>query len=141
MFNYAVISIEKYRDHGYNKYAGKEDDAMIENISVTIDTAAPLIAKIESFGRAVNEDVYKNSLGVYRKFRKIVLQNGGDIKTTGVLDDTVKIVAEVPDMDLFREGLTLFSELLTMVDSIDISTTKDGDLSIEVGVANLWKAV
>jgi len=114
---------------------------MIENISVTIDTAAPLIAKIESFGRAVNEDVYKNSLSVYRKFRKIILQNGGDIKTAGVLDHTVNIAAEVPDMDLFREGLTLFSELLTMVDSIDISTTKDGDLSIEVGVANLWKAV
>jgi len=114
---------------------------MIENISVTIDTAAPLIAKIESFGRAVNEDVYTNSLNVYRKFRKVALQNDGGIRLADVVSDTVKIVAEVPNIDLFREGLTLFSELLTMVDSIDISTTKDGDLSIEVGVANLWKAV
>ena len=114
---------------------------MIENISVTVDVAAPLIAKIEAADRTVNEAVYKNALAVYRKFRKVVLQNDGDIKSMGVVDGTVKIVAEVPTMDLFREGLILFSELLTMVDSIDISTAKSGDLTIEVGVTNLWKAV
>lgn len=114
---------------------------MIERISVTVDTAAPLIAKIEAAGQTVNEEIYKNSLSVYRKFRKVVLQNDGDIKATDIIDGSVKIVAEVPMMDLYREGLGLFSELLTMVDSIDISTAKNGDLTIEVIVANLWKAV
>ena len=119
-----------------------------KNFTVTVDIAAPVAAKIEAVAAqyegkyTLDEDVYKCVLKVYKKFRKFALQNEGGIKSTDVCGaDKVKIVAEVPAVDLFREGLDLFTELLAMVDSIDVSVSKDGDLIIEVGVAGLWKAV
>lgn len=119
-----------------------------KNFTVTVDIAAPVVTKIEAVAMqyegkyALNEDVYKRVLKVYKKFRKFALQNDGGVKSTDVHGtDKVKIVAEVPAVDLFREGLDLFTEMLAMVDSIDVSASKDGDLIIEVSVAGLWKAV
>ena len=119
-----------------------------ENFTVTIDIAAPVAAKIEAVAAeyngkyVLNDEVYDHVLNVYRKFRKFVVQNDGGIKNIDVHSvDKVKIVAEVPDVDLYREGLDLFSELLAMVDSMDVSVSKSGDLIIEVSVAGLWKAV
>lgn len=119
-----------------------------KNFTVTVDIAAPVAAKIEAAATqyegkyTLNEDVYKCVLKAYKKFRKFALQNDGGIKSTDVYGtDKVKIVAEVPVVDLFREGLDLFTELLAMVDSIDVSASKSGDLIIEVSVAGLWKAV
>lgn len=119
-----------------------------ENFTVTIDIAAPVAAKIEAVAAeyngkyVLNDEVYDHVLNVYRKFRKFVVQNDGGIKNIDVHSvDNVKIVAEVPDVDLYREGLDLFSELLAMVDSMDVSVSKSGDLIIEVSVAGLWKAV
>lgn len=119
-----------------------------KNFTVTVDIAAPVAAKIEAVAAeyegkyAMNNEVYKRVLNTYKKFRKFALQNDGGIKNTDVCGvDKVKIMAEVPAVDLFREGLDLFSELLAMVDSIDVSASKSGDLIIEVSVAGLWKAV
>lgn len=119
-----------------------------KNFTVTVDIAAPVATKIEAVAAeyegkyTMNNEVYKRLLSTYKKFRKFALQNDGGIKSTDIYGvDKVKIVAEVPAVDLFREGLDLFSELLAMVDSIDVSASKSGDLIIEVSVAGLWKAV
>ena len=118
------------------------------NFRVIVDVAAPVATKIEAVAAeykgkyVMNNEVCKRVLNTYKKFRKFALQNDGGIKNTDVYGvDKVKIVAEVPAVDLFREGLDLFSELLAMVDSIDVSASKSGDLIIEVSVAGLWKAV
>ncbi len=118
------------------------------NFKVTVDITAPVTAKIEVVAAeyagkyALNEEVYKRVMNIYKKFRKFALQNDGGIKTTDVCEmDKVKIVAEVPSVDLFREGLDLFSELLALADSVDVFASKDGYLIIEVGVEGLWKAV
>lgn len=119
-----------------------------KKFTVTVDIAAPIATRIEDAAAEyegkyiLDECVYKRFLSVYRKFRKFALQNDGGIENTDVYGvDKVKIASKVPAVDLFREGLDLFSELLTMVDSIDISTSDSGDLVIEVGVAGFWKAV
>ena len=119
-----------------------------KDFTVTVDIAAPVAAKIEAAaaeydGKYVLDNaVYRRVLDTYKKFRKFALRNDGGIKSADVIGvDKVKIVAEVPAVDLFREGLEVFSELLAMVDSIDISASKSGDLIIEVSVAKLWKAV
>lgn len=119
-----------------------------KNFTVTVDIAAPVATKIEAVAAEyegkyiMDNEVCKRVLNTYKKFRKFALQNDGGIKSTDVYGvDKVKIVAEVPAVDLFRDGLDLFSELLAIVDSIDVSASKSGDLIIEVSVAGLWKAV
>ncbi len=131
------------------KMQRKEGDAMSEeNFAVAINTAALVAAKIKATvteyeGKYVLDDeVYKRVLGTYKMFRKFALQNDGGIKNVDVRGaDKAKIVAEVPAVDLFRDGLVLFTELLAMVDFIDVSASRDGGLIIKVCVAGLWKAV
>lgn len=119
-----------------------------KDFTVTVDIAAPVAAKIESVATeykdkyVLDEMIYGKVLDVYRKFKKFTVQNDGGIKNMDIRNvSVVRFSAEVPSVDLFREGLDLFSSLLTMVDSIDVSTSKDGDLAIDVCVAGLWKAV
>ena len=119
-----------------------------ENITVKIDTAAPVAAKIESVAAEyngkykVNDDVYNRFIDVYRKFRKFAVQNDGGIRSVDVRNvERAKIVAEVPDVDSYKEGLSLFSTLLGEIDSMDIHATGGEYLVVEVGVAGLWKAV
>ena len=119
-----------------------------ENITVKIDTAAPVAAKIESVAAEyngnykVNDDAYNRFIDVYRKFRKFAVQNDGGIRTVDVRNvERAKIVAEVPDVDSYKEGLSLFSTLLGEIDSMDIHATGGEYLVVEVGVAGLWKAV
>lgn len=119
-----------------------------ESFAVAVNTAALVAAKIKATATeyegkyVLSDEVYKRVLDTYKMFRKFALQNDGGIKNIDVSGiDNVKIVAEVPAVDLFREGLTLFSELLAAVDFIDVSTSESGDLVIEVGVAGLWRAV
>lgn len=118
-----------------------------KNNSTVAGIIAPLIAKIEEATYEKNnqykldDDSYNRILDVYQKIRKFALQNDGGIKNIDITSDTVKIVTEVPSVDLFREGLNLFSELLTMVDSIDVSANKNGYLFVEIGVSIIWRAV
>ena len=119
-----------------------------KDFTVTVDIAAPVAEKIESVATeykdkyVLDEMIYGKVLDVYRKFKKFTVQNDGGIKNMDIRNvSVVRFSAEVPSVDLFREGLDLFSSLLTMVDSIDVSTSKDGDLAIDVCVAGLWKAV
>ncbi len=119
-----------------------------KSIDVVVDFSAPLAAKIEAAATEysgkylLDGDVCKRVLIVYHKFRKFVHQNDGGIKSTDVVNTEMSVLAaELPSVDLYREGLELFSDLLGMVDMFDVSTTKNGDLSIKIGVAGLWKAV
>lgn len=119
-----------------------------KGIKVTVDISAPLVAKIEAVATEysgkylLDGDVCKRVLTVYDKFRKFVHQNDGGIKSTDIINPKWSVfVAELPSVDLYRDGLDLFSELLGMVDMFDVSTAKSGDLSIKVGVSGLWKAV
>lgn len=119
-----------------------------KSINVVVDISAPLMAKIEAAATEysgkylLDGDVCKRVLTVYDKFRKFVHQNDGGIKSTDVINTKMSVfVAELPSVDLYREGLELFSDLLGIVDMFDVSTTKDGDLSIKIGVTGLWKAV
>lgn len=119
-----------------------------KGIKVTVDIYAPLVAKIEAVATEysgkylLDGDVCKRVLTVYDKFRKFVHQNDGSIKSTDIINPKWSVfVAELPSVDLYRDGLDLFSELLGMVDMFDVSTAKSGDLSIKVGVSGLWKAV
>lgn len=119
-----------------------------KNFSPSIDVAAPIAEKIEAVaaayrGRyALNKDVYNRILYVYKMLRKIALQNDGGIKDVKVdtVDRTI-ITVEVPSMDLFREELAAFSELLGMINSLDVSASSGELLSISVGITGLWKAV
>ena len=87
-------------------------------------------------------DVYKRVLEVLKRFERFALQNDGRIKNVDIkVASDVKIVAEVPCVDLFRDGLKQFSEALGMIDCIEVSVSNDGYLIVEDGVADLWKAV
>lgn len=131
------------------KMQRKEGDAMSEeDFAVAINTAALVAAKIKATATeyegkyVLDDEVYKRALNTYKMFRKFAIQNDGGIKNVDVGGtDKVKIVAEVSAVDLFRDRLVLFSELLAMVDFIDVFASRDGGLIIEVGVAGLWKAV
>lgn len=119
-----------------------------ENFKVTIDAAAPVAAVIRTAATeykgkyTLNDEAYNRFLNAYKRFIKFALQNDGGFKSIDVYGvDKAKIVAKVPSVDLFRDGLDMFLELLTMIDSIDVSVSKDDDLIIEIGVEGLWKAV
>jgi len=121
---------------------------MDEKIKVTIDAAAIVAAKIKTVAKeydgryALNDEAYRCVLSAYKKLRKIALMNDGDIKSIDIkAAEAAKITAEVPEADLYREGLDLFSELLAIVDSFDVSASENEGLIIEIGVTGLWKAV
>lgn len=87
-------------------------------------------------------NICKKVLAVYDNFRAFIHQNGGGIVLADVNDKKGAVfVGEVPDVDLYREGLERFCELLGMIDTFDVSVTESGSLSIGVSVLGLWKAV
>ena len=119
-----------------------------ESFTVAFDIAAPAAAQIEAAAEryagkyVLNGEAYERALLVYKAVRKLALQNDGNIPKLDIhCGDGVKITAQVPNIDLFQDRLALFSEILSMVDSIDIFTSEGGDLIIEVSVADLWKEV
>lgn len=111
-------------------------------------TAVSMAAEIESTaakcaGRFVADgDVCKRILNVCEVLKRIAMLNDGSLKSVDMTPgENVVIFAEVPDMDLYQEGLSLFSDLLAMVDYLDIYAISDEEVVIKVGVAGLWKAV
>lgn len=85
-------------------------------------------------GFTVDGEAWNLVSDVHQAFRKIVSFNNGDIKTVGVHADVVKIAAEIPNMDLFRDRLDAFMELLEIVDSFDVTATNADTLIVEIGV-------
>ena len=119
-----------------------------KNTTVTIGVAIPLAVKIETAAKeyegkyVLDNEVYGRALDAYEKLWQTAYENNGDVYTISVKDtEMLKFAAEVPGLDLYKGGLKEFASLLGIIDSIDISSTKNDSAIIEIGVAGLWKAV
>lgn len=120
---------------------------MEDGTIIIVDTAAPVAAAVEAKAKKlegkfeVDNDAYNRVLSAYKILKKFATQNDGSPKFVDTSStEAVKLIVEVPDVDLYRDRLKSFCELLSMVDSFDVSVSDDL-LRIEVCIAGVWKAV
>ena len=117
-------------------------------MSDKMNVLAPVVSNVEVAAAkyegkyVLDVNAYQRVLDLYQNFNDLVDQNDGKIQTIRVDDlEAVRFTALVPSMDLFRESLSAFLEMLTMISSIDISGYNEDYLSVEIGTAGIWKAV
>jgi len=115
---------------------------MSENTKTIDDKVKEISSKTDGI-YVLDIDNYKRLCIVYSELRKFSLQNDGGIADIQMEPTTefAKISVVVPTVDLYRDGLEQFINLLSMIDALDVSTTEDGFLMIGAAVSGVWKAV
>lgn len=91
---------------------------------------------------AVNGESYRRFASAYAAAKKFALLNDGGISGISMEPDAefASISIEAPSVELYREGMELFGELLELVDAVDVSGVRGEYLKLKVGVKGLWEA-
>ena len=115
------------------------------NKKIKIDSAAIVAAKIEALAACLNEtrsidsEAYNRILWAYQLLRRLTDAHGGVQKVQIEAEGMVRIMAIVPDLDLYRDGLAQFRQLLGVADTLHITWRDAESVCIEVGLTGLWK--
>jgi len=110
--------------------------------------AAELAAKIEeknmelSEVSVVNIEAYGRFIKIYDLLKKLALLNDGGVSEVKMehTDEKAWISIEIPGMDLYKDGLKLFCELLELADHIDVRVCGEDMVIFTASVNNLWEA-
>lgn len=111
---------------------------VVSRLEIEIQDAAKLYeGKYE-----LDEEAHERALDVYRCLRWIADQNGGAVEWANIIDfERITFQAEVASVDLYKESLEKFLDLLGKIDHIYVLSSKEDIVTIEVSVNGLWKAV
>lgn len=115
-----------------------------------VECAQELATQIENgrteFGGkyVVNEHNMKKFSKVYDFFRQIADEDGGEVRCFDVHPESVSasVSIEISLLDLYRDSLKQFVDILQYIDVFEASPTDDSDgILITVSVTNVWEDV
>lgn len=91
----------------------------------------------------MNPDNYKRFVEVYTYFRIFAEENEGKLKHLDIAPESIHadVSVEVPIVDLFKDSLHGFVDILSKVDVFGITPTTTDSLLIDASVNYVWKAV
>lgn len=91
----------------------------------------------------VNEHNLESLCKVYDFFRSVSDEEDGKIEILDIRPESgcVIVSVEVSSVDLHRDGMANFVDILQYVNTIDIASTKPDGIVIRVGVKDVWEAV
>lgn len=91
----------------------------------------------------VNPENYQRFVDVYTYFRIFAEENDGELKHLDIDPASIHadVSIDVPMVDLSKDSLRGFADILSKVDAFDITTTESDSLLIDAGVNYVWKAV
>lgn len=100
--------------------------------------------RIEFDGKyAVNESNMEKFCKVYDVFYDIADDNGGEVLHIDIHPETIhaNVSIEVPLLDLHRDLMKRFVDILEYVDLLEITPTASDSIIIGVNVKEVWEAV
>lgn len=122
---------------------------MFEKINNEINYGTELSIKVEEKNMelsgicVLNIHNYRRLIKSYDLLKKLALLNDGGVVSVSIEHNAeyAEVDIEVPSIELYKEGLEQFCELLGLVDLINVSNTGNDSVLIKVGVSGLWEAV
>lgn len=91
----------------------------------------------------LDEENYKKFADVYAYFNRFAKENDGKVKYMDLRSNSIHadVSIEVPLVDLYRDGLAEFTEILAKADVFGVTPTANGELRIDASVNNVWKEI
>lgn len=91
----------------------------------------------------VDPEKYQRFVEVYTYFRIFAEENDGKLKHLDIAPTSIHadVSIDVPIVDLFKDSLLGFTDILSKVDVFGITPTASDSLLIDASVNYVWKAV